>query len=578
VATITSTQTGDYDLTSTWVGGIVPVAGDDVVIASTHTVTVTDTRACTLLTIYGDLTISSIGILGHSGNVLHDPTTTGDGLVTIEGGGKIYPTVNNLSWTFDGTNSLYAKIITSTTSITNWAIFGDSGGNRVYFVPLAVNQYTDHIAFDCPFMEWHYVDDGTAYFINNGQQFGITDHWVFDDGYFNHCGTIRFGGGATPNSALIFSAKRCHHQSPSYTNVIEYASDDAIVAYRGWEGSTVVGNGTTSHKFYISGAPSSGTINLSKLVSRDCGINNLATALVDASDCMLHQVYDSGSSVFVSISSLVNVGGSDFTNLLIHTDNTNAHTVSASGTSTNENSVQGSRLFSSHAGSNLMLYRDKVDMRYIMTKGGTGPWTTAGSSNVQMGNSLHLNPPSDIRGGIGFETIAYTGTVDCVNNICIKQGTTFGYIAIALSPITTQVLNIVGHNCWYNLTGTYSNIATITNDQTANDINEDPAFVDIDVDFASWDLENGGAGTVTNAFDEAIKKNGRDKTGALVAFDTNYTHTSAKAHIDNGITPTNVNLQGTGYLGVDIGPVAVVPASSFQPAWAYNVNKLIGGM
>ncbi len=44
MATITSFATGFYDVGGTWVGGIVPIEGDKVIIASGHVVTIRDTR------------------------------------------------------------------------------------------------------------------------------------------------------------------------------------------------------------------------------------------------------------------------------------------------------------------------------------------------------------------------------------------------------------------------------------------------------------------------------------------------------------------------------------------------------
>jgi len=58
MATITSNATGFYDVGGTWVGGIVPVEGDKVIIASGHVVTIRDTR------IAGDDTTTAFTITG----------------------------------------------------------------------------------------------------------------------------------------------------------------------------------------------------------------------------------------------------------------------------------------------------------------------------------------------------------------------------------------------------------------------------------------------------------------------------------------------------------------------------------
>lgn len=58
MATITSLGTGFYDVGGTWVGGIVPIEGDKVIIASGHVVTIRDTR------IAGDDTTTAFTITG----------------------------------------------------------------------------------------------------------------------------------------------------------------------------------------------------------------------------------------------------------------------------------------------------------------------------------------------------------------------------------------------------------------------------------------------------------------------------------------------------------------------------------
>jgi hypothetical protein len=61
--TFTSTAAGGaWNVGSTWVGGVVPGTNDDVVIASTATVTVPSSQTCRLLTVNGNLTMANTGI------------------------------------------------------------------------------------------------------------------------------------------------------------------------------------------------------------------------------------------------------------------------------------------------------------------------------------------------------------------------------------------------------------------------------------------------------------------------------------------------------------------------------------
>jgi len=66
MAAITSAQTGLSNVTSTWVGGVIPVEGDNVTIALGHTVTITGTHiwgndtATAALTIAGSCIFSTV--------------------------------------------------------------------------------------------------------------------------------------------------------------------------------------------------------------------------------------------------------------------------------------------------------------------------------------------------------------------------------------------------------------------------------------------------------------------------------------------------------------------------------------
>jgi hypothetical protein len=77
-ATITSTTSGNWSATGTWVGGVVPTSGDAVVIALGHSVNVDGDYSCTTLTINSDGTTTV--------TILASNTLTVSGAVTLSTG------------------------------------------------------------------------------------------------------------------------------------------------------------------------------------------------------------------------------------------------------------------------------------------------------------------------------------------------------------------------------------------------------------------------------------------------------------------------------------------------------------
>ncbi|MCC9072596.1 GEVED domain-containing protein [Flavobacterium sp. F-65] len=98
-ATRTSTATGgNWNLTTTWIGGIVPVAGDDVVISTGATVNTNGSRTCAGITILGTLSMANGNILTVNGNV------SGNGSwITTGGGSQTISLTGN--WSFTGTSA-----------------------------------------------------------------------------------------------------------------------------------------------------------------------------------------------------------------------------------------------------------------------------------------------------------------------------------------------------------------------------------------------------------------------------------------------------------------------------------------
>jgi len=83
-ATITSTQTGDWNDGTTWVGGVVPTSCNDVVIANGHTITINST--VTTPAICSNLTIQNGGILQYPATRDRYMYVGGD--VTVDNGGQ----------------------------------------------------------------------------------------------------------------------------------------------------------------------------------------------------------------------------------------------------------------------------------------------------------------------------------------------------------------------------------------------------------------------------------------------------------------------------------------------------------
>ena len=113
MATITSTQTGNWHDTSTWVGGAVPVADDLVVIAHGHRVTVsTNIQSAKTgdITIDGNLHFATGGKMHLDGrmtvnNTSHDSDNTGEFVEGTAASGSLLSMVNGTEIKISGDNS-----------------------------------------------------------------------------------------------------------------------------------------------------------------------------------------------------------------------------------------------------------------------------------------------------------------------------------------------------------------------------------------------------------------------------------------------------------------------------------------
>jgi hypothetical protein len=112
-ATITSRQSGNWNATATWTGGIVPAASDDVIIGSGHTITVNVPAACSSLSFQAVKKHSKVAISGTNGltvtGAVSMPKPLKNRTCTIETGDGYFScgSVNML-----GTTAFFKNIIT----------------------------------------------------------------------------------------------------------------------------------------------------------------------------------------------------------------------------------------------------------------------------------------------------------------------------------------------------------------------------------------------------------------------------------------------------------------------------------
>lgn len=170
MALITSTQTGDWDTAGTWVGGVAPVTGDGVVIATTHVVTKNSaanaTNDCITCVVTGTLAIAaSNGLRVGNGNGL-----SGAGKLTMLANSNLYvkgiASANTIEWDCQGTDASNMALIDAessgnmwmdfaTPAIFRWTKFDQSGTSNGVLVN---NWGPDSIVEDCDF-------DGSTYVV-----------------------------------------------------------------------------------------------------------------------------------------------------------------------------------------------------------------------------------------------------------------------------------------------------------------------------------------------------------------------------------------------------------------------------
>ncbi|WP_396174555.1 BspA family leucine-rich repeat surface protein, partial [Flavobacterium sp.] len=243
--TITSVTTGNWNDTATWVGGVVPVSGDNVIIAAGHTVTLvanTDISSGNL-TLTGTIALAGFnltaGSLAGAGNI---GTSSGTPLVTVGSNGSN----TTYSGVYSGTGARLTKEGSGTLTLSG------------------VNSYTGATVINAGTLRL-----GVAERISNSSALTIATGAVFDMNGFSET-VFSFEGGGTITSNAVGSVTITYNgpfATTTFSGVIQNGSGTVslnmplsntltLTGNNTYTGATSVSNGL----IYIGNGGTSGSV------------------------------------------------------------------------------------------------------------------------------------------------------------------------------------------------------------------------------------------------------------------------------------------------------------------------------
>lgn len=569
MAAITTAQAGDWNTGATWTGGVKPVSGDTATINHAVTVSTSEivgtspgTDTSVVLTINAALTIQSTGNLRVRGAV-----TQGDVAVTVNGDGVLeidasLAATRRYQWTIGSANNQANSYLVAAGTAGHPAIIrSNAGGAAGCFKGGQV--FTRGGKFKLTFANLTKIGDGTNqsfdYDLNSA-----ADQCFADDCIFDNCAGTFNGGGAVRDGAIFRFLRTTFKNSGSNLasrvgSNIAMTTGERRIAGCVFDHVLTILNATgftfNGWNIFLESPAFLGTAGVSADQNVFAFTGGAAGVLVTTFKVSNFISWARGEPVnphFMAPDS--GVAGHDYEDGYYFSDGDDA---------------QGDCVLPGTPGSaqaynlkRLVVLPNKAGLKSgsLITLGG--------NANVTVGAEHCTVRVDGVNSGIVVGEGSYAGRAGIISSY--KSNIVWGKVAdgngyhIYASTDTVAQANLVAaanatNNTRFQATGAYGYPQTIGT-PGANDVNQDPQFVDSTRNPITWDTSLGGPGTAANALAEMAKVN--DRSG----FNSAYSASALITYLKTGYIVRNSAMRTAAHDGTVIGAIQDAPPAAASSA------------